>query len=96
VTEAELQQEVIRLAGLSGHLVFHSGDPRRDTGRGFPDLVIAGMNSTLFAELKSATGNRTADQTRWHYRLIAAGANVVLWRPGDLHNGRIEAVLRDL
>ena len=96
LTESELQCEVINLAKQYGHLVHHVYDSRRATGPGFPDLVIAGKNHVLFAELKSAGGNRSPSQTSWAYRLIAAGQHYVLWRPKDLIAGSIEAVLADL
>ena len=94
MTEQELQEEVIRIAQENGCLVFHSTDSRRDIGRGFPDLVIVGKHRTIFVELKTATGNRTTDQTSWYYRLIAVGEHVTLWRPKDLPY--IESVLREL
>ena len=94
--ESELQSEVIRIAEENGHLVFHSTDSRRDIGRGFPDLVIVGRHRALFVELKSSTGSRTTEQTGWYYRLIAIGEHVTLWRPKDLANGQVEAVLAEL
>ena len=94
--EAQLQREVIDLATRLNHLVFHSTDSRRDTGPGFPDLVITGRHRTLFAELKSATGNLSTEQTRWKYALIASGMYWTLWRPKDLANGHVETVLHEL
>lgn len=96
VTEAELQSEIIKLAEHHHLLIFHSTDSRRDTGPGFPDLVIAGRHRTLFAELKSATGNLSTEQVRWKYALIASGQYWTLWRPKDWTNGHIESVLREL
>lgn len=94
--EAKLQSEIIALAEELNLLVFHSADSRRDIGRGFPDLVIVGRHRTLFAELKSATGTRTTDQTNWYYRLSAVGDHVTLWRPKDWENGQVETLLREL
>ena len=96
MTETELQNQVIKTAQTHGHLVFHSTDTRRDVGAGFPDLVIVGNHRTIFVELKSATGNRTTDQTNWYYRLLAVGEHITLWRPKDLENGQVEAVLKEL
>ena len=96
VTESELQIQIVKIAIDYGDLIFHSSDSRRDIGPGFPDLTIAGRHRVLFAELKSATGNLSTEQTNWKYRLIAAGMYWVLWKPRDLANGHIEAVLREL
>lgn len=96
VNETQFQSEVISLAEDLGHLIFHSTDSRRDIGPGFPDLVIVGRHRTIFAELKSASGDLFTEQVQWKYRLIATGMYWVLWRPKDLENGYVEAVLREL
>jgi hypothetical protein len=95
VTEAELRDEVIRLAHKNGHLVFCCTDSRKNLGdHGFPDLVILAKDRVLFAELKSGGGERSPAQVTWHYRLIVAGQISALWRPKDLP--QIEAALREL
>ena len=96
MTEAELQAEVIRIARTHKVLVFHSADSRRDTGAGFPDLVLVGKHRVLFCELKDGGAERSTAQTQWYYRLIAVGAHYVLWRPRDLDNGAVETLLREL
>lgn len=94
MTEAELLDEVIKLADASQVLYFHSTDSRRDRGKGFPDLVLAGSERTMFAELKSAIGDTRAEQTAWKWRLKAAGIRYALWRPSHLADGTIEAQLK--
>ena len=82
-TEAQLQANVVELAGWLGLAVFHPYDSRRSTGPGYPDLTIAGASGLLFAELKSATGVLSPDQRAWRDRLRAAGQPWRLWRPAD-------------
>ena len=83
-SEAELQQKIIDLCTELRFKVFHSGDARRDTGRGFPDLVIATTHGKLiFAELKSYTGDMSPHQSSWKWALKASGADWRLWRPHD-------------
>lgn len=47
---------------------------------GLPDLILARAGLVLLAELKSATGKPTPEQSAW---LAAAGVNGRLWRPSD-------------
>lgn len=96
MTESDLQAEVIAIARGLRLYVFHSTDSHRDIGPGFPDLVIAGLDGVLFAELKSAAGQLSTEQTKWRYRLLAAGQQYYLWRPRDLASGRIESTLRSM
>jgi hypothetical protein len=42
-----------RLAWPAGSVL---GGPRRDTGKGYPDLTIAGVRGCLFRELKNQSG----------------------------------------
>lgn len=71
---------------------FHSGDPRRDTQPGFPDLVIVGRH-VLWRELKMPYKRLTAAQVIWKYRLLAAGADWGIWYPDDLESGTIDEQL---
>lgn len=84
MTERELQDALTDLARLCGWLVCHPFDSRRSEP-GFPDLVLvhAGARRVIFAELKSERGRVTVEQTHWMSALIAAGAEVYLWRPSD-------------
>lgn len=96
MTEAELLKEVLRLCSKYHHYAFHSTDSRKDQGKqGFPDLCIVGT-SVLFAELKTNYGSMSIKQTDWRYKIQAAGAKHVIWRPSDLENGTIEQVLKDM
>lgn len=96
MTESCFLREVLRLCTAYGVLAFHSGDPRRDTGRGFPDLVLVGKHSVLFAELKAEGHRPEGDQVTWKYRIVAAGGNWVWWLPSDLELGLIEKTLKTL
>ncbi len=62
--------------------------PVQGNGKGFPDLTIVG-GWVMFRELKSDTGRVSAAQREWLERLEAAVADVGVWRPEDLHSGRI-------
>ena len=94
MNEAALQAKIITLCHDLGLLVFHSGDPRRDVGRGFPDLTIVGKTCGLFAEVKDDWGTLSPEQTQWRYSLQASGAQWRLWRPRDWAD--IEAELRSI
>jgi hypothetical protein len=94
MTEAELQRRVIDLARQHGVRVFHSGDSRRDTGRGFPDLVLCGLHGVVFAELKDGGGTLSHEQATWKHALLASAQSWVLWRPADLERGHIETALQ--
>lgn len=97
MTEAELQASILDLCKMLSLLTYHTHDSRRSAA-GFPDLVIAGRNGVIFAELKSATGTTTAEQDEWGWMLTQAeklawvnhgaltGWRVIrwrLWRPAD-------------
>lgn len=90
------------LCKLLGLYVHHCRPAKTDKGwrtaiqgdAGFVDLVICGQADVLFRELKSATGKPSTAQAAWIGRLHTAGANVDIWRPGDLAIGRIERELR--
>ena len=94
MTEAELQAQIIPLANSYGLLVFHSGDSRRDTGRGFPDLTIASKHGLMYRELKDDHGDLSSAQATWKWTMLASGTNWGLWRPIDWRSGAIEAELR--
>jgi hypothetical protein len=83
VTEAELQANVLELAGLHGWLGYHTHDSRRSAA-GFPDLVLVRGDRLVFAELKREGRYPTPAQRTW---LAALGAvtkiDAQLWRPGD-------------
>lgn len=96
MNETTLQNGIIERCSDSGLLVFHSTDPRRDIGKGFPDLVICGPGGVDFWELKDWTEPLSKSQTRWKWSLINAGANWAERRPLDLDTGEIDHRLREL
>lgn len=82
MSEAQYQQRILEYCDFLGLLVFHDNDSRRNRA-GFPDLVIVGRRRVLFRELKTDTGKLRDDQKTWLSRLVAAGADVGVWRPRD-------------
>lgn len=96
MNEAELQAQVIEIAHGLGLYVFHSTDPRRDIGPGFPDLVICGLEGYLFVELKTLSGQLRHNQVQWKRRLEYVNAPYVLWTPRELISGEIRNVLVSL
>ena len=102
MTEDELKGAVMDLARLLGLYVHHCRPAKTDKGwrtpiegdAGFPDLVIAGTQGVLFRELKSERGRPTLPQQLWMDRLHTAQADVGLWRPADLRDGRVETALK--
>lgn len=96
MNEAELQATVIDWAHELGLYVFHSTDPRRDIGPGFPDLVICGLEGHLFVELKTQSGQLRHNQTQWRNRLVYSKAPYVVWTPRELYSGVIWEVLVSL
>lgn len=93
MTERQLQDAVITLAGYLGYLVFHPYDSRRSTP-GWPDLVIVGHGRCIVAELKRERGRVSAAQQQWLDALALADIAVHIWRPWHWHSGEIERVLR--
>lgn len=94
MTEDELLGRVIEICKKHKVLYFHSTDSRRDLGKGFPDLVMAGSSHVIFAELKSDGGSTSAEQSVWKWRLLASGQRYYLWRPKDLPE--IPKIIADL
>ena len=95
-TEKDFQEDVISLAHNLGWRVAHfrsvpvkrGGSVRWETpvqadGRGFPDLILV-RERAIAAELKTATGKLSADQTDWLDALRDAGVEAYLWRPADV------------
>jgi hypothetical protein len=61
---------------------FHSGDSRRDSTAGWPDLVIVGRQ-IIYVELKRENGKVKSEQVEWLKALRDAGGEVHIWRPSD-------------
>lgn len=91
MTEAELERHVRRMLADLRLFGFHPYDSRR-SAPGWPDWTILGRR-VLFRELKSSTGQLRPDQVRVRNLLVAAGEDWSIWRPEDLHSGRIAAEL---
>ncbi len=97
MNESELTTRILDYADGGGLLAHHCPDSRRCRGRrGFPDLVALGPGGILLAELKDPGGQTSAAQDLWLWTLHTARVRYAVWRPGDWHNGRIQAALRGL
>ncbi len=81
-SEAHFQAAIVDLARRLGWLVYHTHDSRRSQA-GFPDLFMVRGEHALAAELKSATGRLSPEQTEWIARLRMAGIDAHVWRPAD-------------
>jgi VRR-NUC domain-containing protein len=82
ISEAEHQDQVLRLARLCGWHHYHTCDSRRSP-EGFPDLVLARRPRLLFRELKTESGNVTKAQEFWLNLLRLCGQDAEVWRPSD-------------
>lgn len=94
--EEDFQNQVLALAGpLGWELTYHTHDSRRSNG-GFPDLVMASerRGRVVFLELKAEGEKPPADQIRWAETLTACGQEHHFLWPSDMHNGRVEEILR--
>lgn len=108
---AAFEGKVIQLAGLLQYRVAHHRAAKTEKGwrtpiqgpgsKGFLDTVLAryrrdGGARVIIAELKSSdTAPLTPDQRVWLDLWRQAGYEAYVWRPKHLHNGEIEAVLRN-
>ena len=92
--EADLQRTVEELAARLGFLVFHDRDSRRNNA-GFLDtwLIHPASGHLLVRELKTESGRLTSEQEDWFSALTLGGYDVAVWRPSDLHTGRIQQEL---
>jgi hypothetical protein len=94
MSEKQLQAAVTAICKLYGIAWYHTRDSRGSVP-GYPDLTMAGRK-LLFRELKTETGRVRPEQAGWLDRLTAAGADADVWRPGDLHSGRIQHELETI
>lgn len=95
MNEAQLLREVLDLAKKYGVLAFHSYGPPVSTA-GFPDLVLAGQHGVVFAELKSDSGQTSAEQDLWAWNLQQSGQKYVVFRPMHLETGAIDTMVRSI
>lgn len=93
VTEAALREWIRDLCKLFGWKMYFTWKSLHSP-KGFPDLVLANpeQKRVIFAELKNEKRELTPEQRVWLDNLDAAGAEVYLWRPGDIE--RIADILR--
>lgn len=103
MAERDLQAAIIEAAKYLGWRIMHTRPGRTAHGwttpiqghAGFPDLVLLRPPRLVFAELKTAKGELTIEQSLWFNGLKACvKAEVYLWKPRDWESGAIEAVLR--
>lgn len=92
MTEEQFQSTVIAMCKLFGVGWYHPYFSRRSAA-GWPDLALCGDRGFLLRELKTDKGRVTRDQQAWGERLRKAGQDWDVWRPVDLHGGRIQAEL---
>ena len=94
MTETELKNAIIELAGWTGWLVHHDlpALDKRGAWRthvqgdvGFPDLLMLHprKGKMLVAELKGDKGKTTPEQDSWLSAFRAAGIAAEVWRPKD-------------
>lgn len=102
MTEQQLLDAVIELAGWYGYLIHHDRPARTTTGwttaiqghRGFPDLLLAHpkTGTIITAELKSEKGRVTPEQQQW-LDTLKHTIRTFTWRPEHWLNGSIERTL---
>lgn len=97
ISEKDFQTQVIELARMSGWLVAHFHDSRKQVTRangqrffigdkdakGFPDLVLARPPGLIFWEMKKELGKTTPEQDEWIATLQACGMEARVVRPSD-------------
>lgn len=87
MSETQFQNSIVKIARLTGWLVFHARAGRSRGGRwstpmqgdsGFPDLVMVGHGRLIFAELKKQDApGPTAAQQAWLDALAAVVGDAV-------------------
>lgn len=97
MTERELQEQVRLMCAQLGLYHYHTHDSRRSQA-GWVDSTIINTRTgrLMFRELKTQSGQMTADQKMIGYALTAGGFDWALWRPADLIDGAIAAELAAL
>lgn len=91
-TEAQWQKTVMDAAKTLGWTCYHTTFSIGSRS-GFPDLALFHPeHGTVYAELKTQTGNLTDNQVYWLGVISAAGERVYVWRPDDWDE--VDAVLQ--
>lgn len=81
--------QLCKVLGVSWYHAYNSGR----SVPGWPDLAIIGTRKLIFRELKTEAGKLRPEQERWGLMLRHAGQDWSVWRPADLHSGRIQREL---
>jgi hypothetical protein len=95
MTEAHFQASVISLCKLLGVSWFHPYYSERSIP-GWPDLALCGPRGFMLRELKTEVGRLIPAQEKWGELLRTAGQDWDVWRPSDLHSGRIKSELLEI
>ncbi len=109
MSEDHLVGNVVALAGALGWLTHHCRPAHTARGwrtpiqgtAGFPDLILLRGGWQIAAECKTQTGRLTPTQVTWRtaYETLAevpgGGVRYFVWRPVDLLDGTIRAVLTE-
>ena len=93
--ESQLQDVIIQLCRILGVAWYHPYSSRRSVP-GWPDLALCGPSGFILRELKTQTGHLSEDQQRWGWMLRHAGVDWDVWRPADLHSGRVQRELMEI
>jgi hypothetical protein len=105
MSERQLQEAVLELAGALGYRAYHTYDSRRSQP-GFPDLVLVRPpDRIVFAELKGERGRISREQASWlsDLHLVELSINarcaeepfrVQVWKPEQWRDGSIVRKLR--
>lgn len=82
MTEEEFQRQAEAECSRLGLHWHHCTDPRRCRGpRGFPDLLAIGRRGLVLAELKSPSGETSAEQDAWIWTAHQFGLAIPVFRP---------------
>lgn len=92
MTEKDFQNTVIAMCKLLGVSCYHPFFSRKSSV-GWPDLALCGDRGFMLRELKTEVGRLTRDQQKWGSMLRQAGVSWDVWRPADLHSGRVQREL---
>lgn len=82
IPEKDFRQSIVDLARDEGWLVYFTWLSKHSP-RGWPDLVLIRPPRLVFAELKTESGQPTAEQQECLEALVGCGEDVRLWRPAD-------------
>jgi hypothetical protein len=94
--EAEYLTEVYKLCDQYT-VLYHHCPGLHCTGKGLPDLILAGPRGVIFREVKTTWPEKpTPEQTTWLYTLRAAGISAKVWTESDLLAGNVEYEIRKI